>query len=881
MTTYLIYSDPNDGEIQSYAPTYASARAKTGTVNVNTSNTYARTGQNIDNAGNKYVYESFWSFDTSVIASTDRILDAMVTVYSGWTASNQSISWGQHFHTVNWAAPVTSSSWVDPNTLNDSNLAFGYNLLTLNTPYTTKYTAKDNLIASINRSGPSKYVGISDQTKGNLAPNGAQEIWTYTAETTNKPCLTVYTSTPSVLNTVGNASVSLADGTTISLRSDGSTSPTVTAGYIAMATGSVWTPIGTIDPSFSTNIHSRNSIALTADPAGNFYVIGVKTGTTGSLVGQAFVRTGTTNAWTANTALTQSIPAGNFSTIRAIAATYVVGGTNSIDLPSIYVITARGGAGIRPEIPYHVGGAGWAQDMTLNPANLLAGTGYLLNGATNQYAPNTQVGLPVMVDMVPMSNSLNAVYVQRGQFGATTVGGISTMSIYNGAGTIISTNSTYEATGASQLIAVSPTVFCHVFDSGGSQLKVRFYNNKSQILGEAFIPASSFYGGVIGSQFDGFYDKQAGLVRVYYVDASAATTISRIDVSPVTFNLVSTSSELTAISAGGTTNPVLRVPTGPSVDERRIALDSNTVGASAAVVSNTTSFSTVGNVIPSASSLVVHPNFDATFATTFLWAFSDPNKADTQTKFDIEFSKASDGTVVLAPATIVSTLSSYTLAASALTNGVNYRWRVRTYDVLGTAGTWSGYGTFTTAATGNTVITTPATDNMTTGNDVSSYNIAWTYTGSNVTQAQRQVKVTRTSDNVVVSDTTMQVNTTANYTISGLESGKQYRVDVTLINSSSITVPTVSRYISPNYSQPMTPVITVSPNVAYNLVQVVNPTPSGIRPEVLYNDLYRRNTNDPTSQWVRIAILGNGAAYWDYAVKSSFAYDYYVVGRTS
>lgn len=881
MTTYIIYSDPNDGEIQSYAPTYAAARAKTGTVNVSTTGTYARTGQNVDAAGNKYVYESFWSFDTSVIAPNDRILDVTATFYTGWTNNNQEMQWGQGFHLNNWAAPLTAASWVDPNTLTDANVAFGFDYLNPNTPFSWKYSGRDALITSINRSGPTKFVSVSNKTRQSLAPTGTQEIWAQTADTTNKPSLTVYTTAPSVLNTVGNASVSLADGTVVSLRSDGSASPTVSAGYIPMAPGAVWTAISTIDPSFSTSIHSRNSIALTCDPAGNFFVVGVQTGTTGSLVGQAFARTGTTNVWTPKTALSQNLPAGNSMTVRALAAAYQVGGSDSTDKPTIYVIAARGGSQVRSDTQYHVGGAGWSQEGVLNPVNLLAGSGALLLGATNQFSPSIPVGVPVMVDLVSMGNNLNAVYIQRGQFGPTTVGGVSTIRIYNGGGTIIGLNNTYEPTGASQLIAISPTVFCHVFDAAGNSLKVRFYNNTCQILGEASIPQSSFFGGVIGSQFDGYYDRQAGLVRVYYVDSSAATAISRIDVSPVTFNVVTTASELTGISAAGTTNPVLRVPSGAAVDERRISLDSNTVGASAQLVSNTTSFSVAGNMAPNAPALTVHPNFDATQATTFLWTASDANKADSQTAFDIEFSKVSDSSIALAPAKITSSLSSYTLAASALSNGINYRWRTRTYDVLNTTGAWSGYSNFTTAATGNTVITSPATDNMTTGNDVSSYNITWTYTGSGVTQSQRQVKVVRTSDNFVVSDTGMQVNTTPNYTISGLESGKQYRVDVTLINSSSITVPTISRFITPNYSQPMTPTMTISAMASYNLIQIVNPTPSGIRPQVLYNDIYRRNTNDQNSSWVRIATVGNGAAYSDYAVKSSFSYDYQIIGRSS
>jgi hypothetical protein len=284
--------------------------------------------------------------------------------------------------------------------------------------------------------------------------------------------------------------------------------------------------------------------------------------------------------------------------------------------------------------------------------------------------------------------------------------------------------------------------------------------------------------------------------------------------------------------------------------------------------------------VPAAPVLTTRTNFDATLPTTFTWLFSDTNPRDTQKAYQIEFSRVSDSVVVLDSGKVTSTISSYSLAASALSNGVNYRWRVRTYDQIDSVGAWSGYGTFTTAATGTTTITDPTADNLNTI-DTSSYNVKWTYSQSaGQTQAQRQVKVVRVSDSAVISDTGMQTTTTANYTVSGLASGVQYRIEVAIINSASITVPTVYRFITPNYSEPMTPQLYLTQYEDFVLVQVINPTPLGNRPQIKYNDVYRRKSGKNASPWERIATLSPTELYRDYAVKSNTAYDYQIVSRT-
>lgn len=877
MTTYIIYSDPNDGYIRSTNANIGTAYAGSNLVVDTTGNTLF-TGMNNDVYGVKYVYEAFLSFDTSVITDTDEIVDATLTTYTGYP-QNQIDAWGQQFLLYNWTAPLTTAAWRTPAQLKASTLVCNNDYLFSATPFTTRVTGRDSLRANINKTAALKLVVAGNWTVEGLGYNsGVVENWIYSGNSTNKPYLTVYTTALNTMNSIGLATTVLPDGTTVSLRSNGAATPVITVGYTPL--NGTFTSLGTLSNAFAINIDGVNSLSMTSDPAGNFYILGTQFNVGGSLAGQAWLRTGTTNVWTAKTPIYASMPQGNEQTIVSTALTYMEGGTDGNDKPAIYALAARGSGGNRPSFPYHVPGAGWTHDMSINVTNLKAGSGWLLHGAVNGFAYTTATGIPAFVDMVKIGPNLNATYVQRGKFGSTTVGGLHTIAMYNTGGIIKGWNTDYIDTGASKLVAVSSNVFAHVFDNEAKSLTIRFYNDKCQVLGETSILASSFYGGTIGTQWAVHYDKIAKVIRVHYVAAAGATTLNRFDVSPTTYVGVSVAAVTTAFGAAGSTNLFLRA--AATTDERFVPIEGankSSGGALSTVVYN----STIGNIAPSAPALVTRQNFDATSAATFTWKPGDTNPADYQTKYQLEISRVSDSVVVYDSGAVTSTTSSHALTANTLTNAVNYRWRVRTYDVSNTVGTWSGYGTFTTAATGTLTITAPATDNLA-GIETSDYNIIWNYTQSGgQTQAQRRVRLIRTSDSAVIIDSGMQPILDSGYMLHSMESGKEYRAEVSLVNSAAISVPVVSRLITPNYSEPMTPTFDLSPKDSYIEVTITNPTPTGDRPEVIYNDIYKRRTKAGAveSDFKRIATVDNAATYRDYAVKSGASYDYRVIGRTT
>ena len=254
---------------------------------------------------------------------------------------------------------------------------------------------------------------------------------------------------------------------------------------------------------------------------------------------------------------------------------------------------------------------------------------------------------------------------------------------------------------------------------------------------------------------------------------------------------------------------------------------------------------------------------------------SGPNPQDVGSAYEVQVQRVSDSVNLVATGSTAGTATSYVVAANTLTNPIAYRWRVRTTDALGSVGAWSAYSAFTTSAIGTLTITAPTPDNVATVN-TSNVPFSWTYSQVNsYTQTSYRVIVTKTSDSSAVSDTGVVTSSAQSVTLAGLLSGVGYTATLSIVTTAP-GAPTVTavRLITPSYAQPDVPTFTAIPQTTYIAITVANPTPTGSRPTVLSNDLYRRVTG--TLAWVRIAKLATNGSYSDHAVASSVSYDYYV-----
>lgn len=722
-------------------------------------------------------------------------------------------------------------------------------------------------VAAGNSDGLSAYVSGS-ATPGPLSPLG--------------------TKLPANMSSVADASVFLpgvAGGTTVFLENDlasltGADTgiPVIGLAYSRLADIGYNIPGPFLSIGYgSTSLYpSRDpqAYALVADAANNLYVLGAKGSDRNSLLVMKFTYNGLTGgipSWTFLAADAQSMaqpasPGDEFNpAIGKVSATFVPG-SGAVPKDVLFALIRRVGAS--------QGGINSYATVDLSAFNTPAAL-FIRNGTNPGFLPTpvaTSTDDAGKVGVVLTAANTIAAVGERGVGTAVVVNGV-VSTVYE------TTLSGLENTGFARLVGKPTGEFILIYSGATGNLSFRSYTvTATQIGASPNLAAATAFGGAFGNLWDATYNRVTGNVEIYYVAAASARTVSMVEYNPVT-GVVGTPVVLTSsYGAASSTNYMLRTPRTPS-DERKVVITGAT--STAASVAQATPYLgyTGGNVAPSSPAPGSRPNFDAAVvAAVFPWTFSDANTYDVQSAFQLQIIRVSDGVTVHDTGKVTSAVSSRTVAAGTLANGVAYVWQVRTYDALDVVGPYSPQQAFSTAATGTAAWVFPATDG--TSPDTSSLALVWSYTSSGPTQAQRRVRLYRTDTGALVSDTGMQANTTLGYTLTGLQSGVPYRTDLDLINSGSVAVPQISRTFTPVFDAPMTPTFTATPAENYIRIEINNPTPSGSRPEVVRNVIYRMLDDDDAGPTTLppIAEVGYNGVYYDREVAAGVAYAYWVGG---
>lgn len=219
--------------------------------------------------------------------------------------------------------------------------------------------------------------------------------------------------------------------------------------------------------------------------------------------------------------------------------------------------------------------------------------------------------------------------------------------------------------------------------------------------------------------------------------------------------------------------------------------------------------------------------------------FSDPNAADTQSKFDLRYR------IVGAPAwttiTQVTPNQFYDFAAGALAAG-DYERQVRTYDSVGVVGPYSTSGFFTAAdATDGPTITDPVN-----GETIILPVNAFTWSAPD----QDAYQVRKVADDAlspgtpdtstVYYDSGEVIDTTTrtvqlDFPVNGRTEHLQVRVKFDDLWSDWASI-----VVDVDYSPPPTPTVELSTDIATGslLVTITNPAPTGENPAASYNDVY-------------------------------------------
>lgn len=311
-----------------------------------------------------------------------------------------------------------------------------------------------------------------------------------------------------------------------------------------------------------------------------------------------------------------------------------------------------------------------------------------------------------------------------------------------------------------------------------------------------------------------------------------------------------------------TTSRSLRLPEAV-VDGRYIALSYSYTTTS--LITTTVAH----NQPPLAPDVPAVSAFDAADAKAIPWTFNDPNPSDSQSAYEVQVERTDTGASVIATGKVVSGTESYTIAAGTLTNGVGYRVKVRTWDQGDEVGPWSTWRTFSPTASATVAITAPLPDAFII---VADQLVEWSYSHpSGTPQSEYRVRLMDGTTEVLTTGWVASAN--AFHQLNDLESGV-YTLEVQ-VRTSGVLSNVAAQALTVDVDTPDEPFLVVDAREGYARVSIENPPPTGDRPLIEDNRVYRRLAG--TNAWTRIAVgIGNSGNYDDYNVASGEVYEYKV-----
>lgn len=838
MTVNIAFGATSDGGVSSHHATYATAR--NGSSLGVTATSIATFGQSYDYpySGEYAIDEAFFQFAFTV-ASTDNV-DVAYFQFVGSETHSTGVDREAWIDSYDWSTSLDTGDFRSTSTLGTyttlaeipSSQGVGSGIVVR--------AGSEQLAALLAGSGNVRIMVYTDRQYYGSVPSGDERTAFYSADqsgTTYDPRLVYVTRPKSTLDGALGAQVQLSDGTHVYVElSDALASPygklqhaTAAGAITTVSTGLLSTLLAV-----ATTTTGLQELSLARDSLDNLYLV---IGSGDAVQAQAFLK-GPGYSWTQKTALTGSLPTydafGSYINQTA-CAWHSVGGTKGTLAVAASHAPGRGDGSFQAY-------------ALLSCDALLAGSGTLLRGSGSGtgwlYQPSTsdwvnyqnETGTGLDIAAAPGTSNAGFVvsYNRSSQlsFAKYTLssGGTSMSAVALGtdSSTIVK-----DANSKVRVLPINSTTFALV---SGDRIVVKSvstswfgstYNTVSSVsLGSqsmATFPTAATLRAT--AAWDAVYDSSSGEIWYYYFSVADGRRLMR-----TSFNVSSGLPELNedqvsaAVGASGSTNLAIRTTRGALAGHSlRIAVANRSSGGTLSTVY-------VGDdtldAPPDAPTLTPRANYDATASALFAWTFSDPNPSDSQSAYQLDINTAA-GVDVYDSGKVTSGTSSRTLTGATLTNGVSYQWRVKTWDAADQEGAWSGFGTFSTAAGGSVTITDPASDNPP-GIVTDDYLLTWSVTGT--TQAAYRVVVVRTADSAEVLNTGWVASVATSYQLTGLPTGLEQDIQVTVRNAGMVESAVGHRLITPDYGEPENPVVTtVAVNDdGYILVSVANPIPGSV-----------------------------------------------------
>jgi len=839
MTVSIVLGHNFDGYLESSSGSYSSALSGSNVQAPDNSAPLMYYGQSLA-SGTRYVWQSFVRLDWATDGTATPV-GAYLRLQAGSTAGAGTAR-DMELRSYDFGSLINAADWRTPSQLSAA---------ALRARIVGAHQAGGQLmragldLAELDASASLRYVVCSSRNRGQQAPGGLEWQTLRQAELVNsaaqRPALYVTATTKHLLDLSLGAQVQLSDGTHMVLEQT-APAPGPLSFLVRHHDGTAPTTIDTL--SSVAERRGAQTVAMARDEADTVYVC--NDNGDNQIIIRAYTR-GPGNTWSAATTnRTAALPTYDRRVNNVTMAWHPQGGTRG----TLVALVGRE-AGDNAGTPL-----GYA---LISCDHVLTGTGSLLRGSGN--ADGTMVDASsadgfnnypnetgTLADLCAVrdadGNVSNRGFItstaKHQALGARAAQSFARYQLADDGASIgtvrtLDTAAEYatkDADAKARVLPVSASqcVTVHASSSAGFGITVTHRQQGTggstwsvlaraslDGLGMATMPAPTTLAG--SSAWDALYDPVTHLVWVYYLDATNPRRLMKTHVNLATGLAAGDEVEVaTDIGASGSVNRAIRVHRGESAGQQVLISVANQQGFAEQLLYVAEEI----NQAPDAPQVTAKANFDATAATTFAWSFRDPNPADTQSAYTLEVWDDLTDTVVYSTGQTTATSSSHTLPANTLANGQTYRWRVRTWDRLGEAGPFSGFGFFATSASGNTTITVPATDLEPL--ETADVQVVWEVTGA--VQDSYRVVAIATATGAVHSDTGWIASTATTHLVTGLASQVEYRIEVTG-RAAGVASSTGTRLVRPDYSSPMQPTIALVPvpDGAHLRIEVDNPEP--------------------------------------------------------
>jgi hypothetical protein len=841
MTVTIVFGKTTDGYLYSYDANQTNSR--NGPADGVTGGTAMYIGRN-NNDAQYATFLGYVGYDYPAIPAADTVTAAAVRL---WVLNLLSPTYAQDivWRGFTWSASgLQVADWRNPTQIaalrNDG-------LVHILSAASDKYVqaSSDELLTAMRTVTSMEHLVHTNQTLAGAAPTRDEAIALSSADeagTAFDPQL-VYTSvTRNSLFGVLGAQVALSDGWAW-LESNGAATPTITLKYRPFGSATVTTigtiPIGTAVNQFAVPA-GYQALSLAADPSGNLLVMGCYSQAENSLAMLAYKR-GSGVTWTVQPMRSSTLPTYG-AAINQVVSVWHPYGAGSV-VAFIGHVGSAGDSVVHNETMHCIIDI---VPLINNTGNGVRGSGYSLP-ALGYVAPPSQYfnawhnetgnGMDVASPAIYGGSADQAYFYSMG--GNQNLG--DNRKLYEGWYILNPASSGFQwtktvetspygrkdAAGKVRVVPVSSQAAAFIAtdsDVGwGITVQVRNHTGTdSTSIGYRALAGEDINafpdGNVVAqtSAWDAVYNEIENRLWIYYVSTADAGIVRR-----TSFDLNTMQPTLQSVvvydDAGAGTVQAIRVQRNKGVGQTTLV----TIAISTAGALSTQYVVDAFNIAPTAPTLTTKANFDAATAQTFAWTFNDPN-GDPQYAYQLEISNVATGVVALDTGKVVSATPSRNVAGSTIPNSADYRWRVKAWDPSDVESPWSAYGTFTASAGGTVTITSPATDNPL---NVITDDLPITWSVSGTTQAAYRVWLYRGT--TLVSDTNWIASTATTATVAGMLSDQAHEIRVQVRNGAAVVTNTAVRLLTPSYSTPEVPVLSVTPQAedGYVLISIDNPTP--------------------------------------------------------